>query len=766
MVRDRDRPAARDGSRVRCIQRANGHLRNHRDRHGLLRVRGLPARDPDEGRRRRAQVPRVPSRDGLAPDRPLEADAVHGARPRSRPLDADARPVTAAAVRIGADAARERDPGGARDLRSASRRAAPEALDGSIRTKRFEVRFRSGSRAAADAPRQAVAVERDLDRIAAALETTPKGPFVLPRSTTTCPRSRPSTGTTGNGRLLRRQHEPRPLRQRPDAPARARPHRRVRVAEVGPRAAQPLVRRGARERRARVRARRPRPRRRGALPARRRAAHPRGDDGRRRLLRVDARAPGLQRVRRGGLVDALPARRPRRGEGEALLHGHAREDGVRDRPPRGREGVARHAPGVRPAARGRDAAAHARRATAAFAPSARASPRTLVGKPADWTDLLAEAPVRRRALGEWTRASEGVLSAKNETDDVDAPATSAPRSFEDCVVHLRMRDDRLHAGPGAVRGRQPGALRVERDAPLPRGRRRRPRPRGRPPDGLDAAATSTSRAAGADRGVGRTGGRRSRPTRGRPAPQRDRRRPSTRGGRLRGDPGAPPLRYAATRRLTDAPAGSMTEGRREPCAEAVASWSRARRASSPSSGARADARHPPAIPPIHPKSNLPFSAPSSCCAVDPHGSPAAFFATHLSPTAWREFVVRDAGKQLLFPAALGAGALTARAFDTGLQDAGAREAFGNVGRGAVNDSGVNPLPPRNRIVTHRADIMWGGGPWAWHRVAGAGADNCDRKADTDAEDLQLFHPDEIFSKPCSPGMERRGLRASSTGRRY
>ena len=49
---------------------------------------------------------------------------------------------------------------------------------------------------------------------------------------------------------------------------------------------------------------------------------------------------------------------------------------------------------------------------------------------------------------------------------------------------------------------------------------------------------------------------------------------------------------------------------------------------------------------------------------------------------------------------------------------------------------------------------------------GLGADNCDRKADTDAEDLQLFHPDEIFSKPCSPGMERRGLRASSTGRRY
>ena len=50
---------------------------------------------------------------------------------------------------------------------------------GVVKTKRFEIRFRAGSRAAADADRQAVAAERDLDRIAAALETTPKGPYVL-----------------------------------------------------------------------------------------------------------------------------------------------------------------------------------------------------------------------------------------------------------------------------------------------------------------------------------------------------------------------------------------------------------------------------------------------------------------------------------------------------------------------------------------------------------------------------------------------------------
>src|SRR5687767_7550213 len=57
--------------------------------------------------------------------------------------------------------------------------AGPASHTGIVKTKRFEVRYRPGSRAAADADRQAVAAERDLDRIAAALETTPKGPFTL-----------------------------------------------------------------------------------------------------------------------------------------------------------------------------------------------------------------------------------------------------------------------------------------------------------------------------------------------------------------------------------------------------------------------------------------------------------------------------------------------------------------------------------------------------------------------------------------------------------
>ncbi len=58
--------------------------------------------------------------------------------------------------------------------------AGPEATHtGVVKTKRFTIHYRPGSRAAADVDRQAVAAERDLDRIAAALETTPKGPFHL-----------------------------------------------------------------------------------------------------------------------------------------------------------------------------------------------------------------------------------------------------------------------------------------------------------------------------------------------------------------------------------------------------------------------------------------------------------------------------------------------------------------------------------------------------------------------------------------------------------
>jgi hypothetical protein len=68
---------------------------------------------------------------------------------------------------------------------------------GTLKTKRVEIRYRPGSRAAADAERQAVAVERDLDRIAAALATTPKGPYQLWLYDDVDELSE-ATGTTGN----------------------------------------------------------------------------------------------------------------------------------------------------------------------------------------------------------------------------------------------------------------------------------------------------------------------------------------------------------------------------------------------------------------------------------------------------------------------------------------------------------------------------------------------------------------------------------------
>lgn len=96
------------------------------------------------------------------------------------------------------------------------------------------------------------------------------------------------------------------------------------------------------------------------------------------------------------------------------------------------------------------------------------------------------------------------------------------------------------------------------------------------------------------------------------------------------------------------------------------------------------------VPPVHPRSCLPAGAPSSCCGVDPHGSPAGFLATHFSPYAWSQFVGRDAASRgdFNFPAALGAGALLARAFDTGLENA-AKDTFG--GNQIVGDLGNEGL---------------------------------------------------------------------------
>lgn len=54
-----------------------------------------------------------------------------------------------------------------------------EVLVGRLKTARFEIRYRPGSRAAADVERTSMAAERDLDRIAKELEVEIKGPFHL-----------------------------------------------------------------------------------------------------------------------------------------------------------------------------------------------------------------------------------------------------------------------------------------------------------------------------------------------------------------------------------------------------------------------------------------------------------------------------------------------------------------------------------------------------------------------------------------------------------
>ncbi len=77
--------------------------------------------------------------------------------------------------------------------------AGPESTHSGIhRTKRFEIRFRPGSRAAADVDRQAVVAERDLDRIAKALDASPKGPYQLWLYDDVWELGQ-ATGTVGNG---------------------------------------------------------------------------------------------------------------------------------------------------------------------------------------------------------------------------------------------------------------------------------------------------------------------------------------------------------------------------------------------------------------------------------------------------------------------------------------------------------------------------------------------------------------------------------------
>ena len=71
------------------------------------------------------------------------------------------------------------------------------------------------------------------------------------------------------------------------------------------------------------------------------------------------------------------------------------------------------------------------------------------------------------------------------------------------------------------------------------------------------------------------------------------------------------------------------------------------------------------------------AGPYACSGVDAHGSVRGFLATHLSPTAWRDFALRDSVREgsLRLPAALAAGSLAALAVDARLGHA-ARGTFG------------------------------------------------------------------------------------------
>src|SRR5204863_1741993 len=78
----------------------------------------------------------------------------------------------------------------------------------------------------------------------------------------------------------------------------------------------------------------------------------------------------------------------------------------------------------------------------------------------------------------------------------------------------------------------------------------------------------------------------------------------------------------------------------------------------------------------------------ACTGVDPHGSVRGFLSTHFSPTAWKDFALRDAARSgsLRLPAALAVGSLAVRAFDARLEHAARGTLGGNqdIGTYAVD----------------------------------------------------------------------------------
>lgn len=83
-------------------------------------------------------------------------------------------------------------------------------------------------------------------------------------------------------------------------------------------------------------------------------------------------------------------------------------------------------------------------------------------------------------------------------------------------------------------------------------------------------------------------------------------------------------------------------------------------------------------------------AARSPCGCDPHGSPAAFLATHLSPELWATRVLPDylSRRDAMVPVLLGGAALLAIPFDDRIE----REVSGTLGdRAILGDVGANGL---------------------------------------------------------------------------